>query len=250
MIVKWIDVLPIKGQEQAFSIAQEAWATTNECTGFSGQLGGWTTAQRSAAASINESARESGNPHSRAMLLAFWHDMPAIEDFMVSKHDLIAHNNQQAQTYEACLVHYLSLELSLNDLALQQSLQQAIIDFNAININDIGFIRIADCTLKTDEHEWAEHAFFQDQIHVWNPAMQACEGMLGGAVARFQKEKNRFLVISFWQNELCHHKYCQGAFKAAKRQVNLAAYMDKLTGHYIVIEPKWHIEKMERERSV
>lgn len=271
MIIKWIDVLPIQGKERAFSIAQASWRDTATCDGFNGQLGGWHAVNEPVNEGINnkksdgkirennkevnkaksrdEQLNGSSQYDPRAMILAFWDDVNAINAFMAGKHDAIADHNHQAETYQSCHVHYLQGELqfglqfesSINDVSREGKSQQANMDFNAMDLNQVGFIRIADCTLKTDETDLAEHAFFHDQIHVWDPVMQACEGMLGGMVARFTKQANRFLVISFWQNEASHRQYMAGAFQTAKSQVNLASYIDKLAGYQIVIEPQWHI---------
>ncbi|WP_299494567.1 DUF4937 domain-containing protein [uncultured Shewanella sp.] len=225
MMIKWIEVLPKTGKEQAFSTAQETWHETAQCSGFEGQLGGWCK--------IKNEQSEVDHITSQAMLLAFWRDMSAIDDFMATKHDDIADNNNQARTYESCTVHYLQSELRFGAL-LTSSIKE-------MDVNDIGFIRIADCSLKVDDTGLAEQTFFHDQTHVWDPAMQACDGMIGGAVARFIKQDNRFLVISFWQNKASHQTYMTDAFQTAKSQVNLSSYIDKLTGYQIVIEPNWSI---------
>ncbi|MCL1124734.1 DUF4937 domain-containing protein [Shewanella surugensis] len=243
MIIKWIDVLPIKGKAAAFSNAQVAWEATAGSEGFKGQLGGWHDSKK------ENSDKDSQSQH--AMILAFWDDFNAINAFMAGKHDEIVDNNNQAQTYQSCHVHYLQLELQFEpqfeskpELALNTipSTVKYLGGLKGLIPSDIGFIRIADCTLFSDETGITEQTFFNDQTRVWNPAMQACEGMLGGVVARFIKQHNRFLVISFWQNEACHRQYMAGAFQTAKSRVSLELYIEQLAGYQIVIESKWYIE--------
>jgi heme-degrading monooxygenase HmoA len=204
MIIKFIECIPVSGKENAFSQAQEAWKSVSECNGFISQYGGWD------------------NNSSNAVVLSLWHDQRSVNEFMLSVHDDIAEKNSQYQTYLQCTVHYLAIE-------------QLIANSGYINPSDVGFIRIADCKLKQN----GKQHFFKDQQSIWNPLMSSCSGMLGGYIAKFNEEPDRYMVISFWQDQQSHSQYITNQFQIARNQVNLNAYVDCLASYQIPAVKSW-----------
>jgi heme-degrading monooxygenase HmoA len=200
MIIKFIECIPVPGKENAFSQAQEAWKSVSECNGFISQYGGWD------------------NNSSNAIVLSLWHDQSSVNEFMLSVHDDIAEKNSQYQTYQQCTVHYLTIEQLI-----------------AINPSEVGFIRIDDCKLKQN----AKQNFFKDQQSILNPLISSCSGMLGGYIAKFNKEPDRYMVISFWQDRQSNSQYITNQFQIARNQVNLNAYVDCLASYQIPAVKSW-----------
>ncbi|CAG9295954.1 DUF4937 domain-containing protein [Celerinatantimonas diazotrophica] len=208
MIIKFIECIPVPGKENAFSQAQEAWKSVSECNGFISQYGGWD------------------HNSSNAVVLSLWCDQSSVNEFMLSVHDDIAEKNFQYQTYQQCTVHYLTIE-------------QLISNHKYINPSEVGFIRIADCKLKQN----GQQHFFKDQQSIWNPFMSSCSGMLGGYIAKFNDEPDRYMVISFWQDQQSHSQYITNQFQMARNQVNLDAYVDSLAGYQIPAVKSWGFTK-------
>ena len=209
MLIKLIDCLPIKGKEDQFAKAQDAWQAMSHCDGLHGQFGGWD------------------NLSSRAFIFALWEAQASIDYFMSTVHDDIAAKNQQHLTYESCSVNYLTISMRIPSFTNQKGL----------DLSSIGFIRMADCVLFPDGHE----QLLADQTAVWNPGMSACKGMLGGFIGKFTEETDRYLVISFWETEADHKNYIENTFPAIRNKVNIYSYIKNLAGHQIVIDKKWNV---------
>ncbi|MFM2483546.1 DUF4937 domain-containing protein [Celerinatantimonas yamalensis] len=206
MIVKFIECIPVPGKERAFSQAQKAWTSVSQCNGFISQYGGWN------------------NKNSHAVILSIWENQRLVNDFMLSMHDSIVESTAQMQTYQQCFVHYLTVE-------------HMISASRCFNLSDIGFIRIADCTLKPH----GKPLFINDQLSIWNPTMASCSGMLGGYVAKFNEEPDRYMVVSLWQDQQSHHQYVAHQFKIARHQVNVEAYIENLVGYQIPTIKGWGV---------
>lgn len=209
MLLKFIRCEPKPGMGDDFSKAQESWSPISNCLGFHGQLGGWN------------------NNRENAYILSLWKDEFSLNNFMSTIHDEIFIHNCQEKTYDVCEVDCLNLEMLLDNSGS---------DYEP-PINNIKFIRVADCTI----HKDSLGQFISDQKEIWNPAMISCAGMLGGFLARFQKNKYRFLVISFWESVSSHQEYMSNVFPEIKSKVKIDDYIKTMSGIQIEITRGWDV---------
>lgn len=222
MITKYIRCEVPAANKAEFSKGQRLWQETAYSEGFRSQLGGWDFSK-------GMSAKDKATS-SKAMILAHWQDMESVKSFMKLAHDPIADKTNQANTYSALSVSYLS----------------AVMDIPASNQDnpnraESGFIRIVDCYVAPDKAD----AFIQEQKTLWNPGMQQAKGMLGGELCQFIDEENRFLVISYWQSESHHHDYTSHHFPLLKQQA-ATDIIQTISGHNIQTESSWKITPLEK----
>ena len=222
MITKYIRCEVPAASKAAFSKGQSLWNETAYSEGFRSQLGGWELSKGKSANGKSTS--------SKAMILAHWQDMESVKSFMKLAHDPIAEKTNQAETYSALSVSYLSAVMNIP--ASNQDNQHRV---------ESGFIRIADCYVAPDKVD----AFIQEQKTLWNPGMQQAKGMLGGELCQFIDEANRFLVISYWQSESHHNNYTTQHFPALKQQA-ATDIIETISGHNIQTEPSWRITPLEK----
>jgi heme-degrading monooxygenase HmoA len=209
MLIKLIDCVPLQNSKDEFSKSQELWSEISTCDGLRAQFGGWD------------------KKSSHAIVLALWENQSSIDLFMRQKHDIVEEKTGQRSTYERCTVSLLVIEMTI-----PEKFNNAILD-----VSKIGFTRIADCYL----YSGGKKQFIDDQKNIWNPGMAECQGMLGGYVASFTKEKDRFLVVSFWDSEVSHQRYIADQFPLLRNKVEINSYIKELTGYQIVLNKKWDI---------
>lgn len=189
-------------QREAFSLAQRGWAPLATCPGLLGQYGGW----------------ERAGP---AIVWGLWSSPSMLEAFMRDTHDRIAASLEQARTYRALRVHHFDEPMSIG---------------GGPDWARAGFIRMAWCAQLSDPA-----GFLRDQSEVWNPAMLARAGMVGGHVWRSRSEADAFLVMSAWTNAAAHQRYVEEALPALRARVRPESSIGVLRGLQVSLEPSWAV---------
>ncbi|ROS01092.1 uncharacterized protein DUF4937 [Sinobacterium caligoides] len=106
-VTKLIKCIIKPGRKGLFHRGQLAWSELNNCDGFDGQLGGWTS-------------------DGEAIVLGQWESEEVIGRFMDSIHDNIFKKSKQSEAFSHCQVQYFEKVLSIsalvdNDESLQGS---------------------------------------------------------------------------------------------------------------------------------
>lgn len=97
-ILKLIRCTVAQDKQQRFANSQLAWKRTALCDGFLGQIGGWD------------------NTTGQAVILAFWHDYDAINNFMTHVHDQIVERNRQHRFYVSSSVDYYQISNDIKNI--------------------------------------------------------------------------------------------------------------------------------------
>jgi len=169
MLLKMIFCQVEKEKKGLFSEAQEKWGGLQNLEGFYGQFGGW-----------NED---------EACIFTVWGNMDTYQKFMNEMHDPIFHNSNQKDTYLSCKIELFQTLFDMKATSFTNALVKNL------------FVRVAVCDVKRGREE----NFLHIQETIWNKGMEKSEGMLGGVVGRSLKNSNRYVVLSFWENEMSHH---------------------------------------------
>ncbi|ALC81930.1 MULTISPECIES: YdbC family protein [Bacillus] len=210
MIIKKISCKVTENQKEIFYEHQKQWKSLSKGKGFLGQIGGWSIEQPLTAC-----------------IYSFWENQTDYQKFMEEQHDQIFVNLGQESTYES-----LDVSLYQEELRIPGSVDSIV---NVLKISN--YMRVALTQVK--EHR-INH-FIDMQKNVWNIGMQKSEGMLGGIFACSQKQKNDFLVLTGWKNEVYHQNYTEQNFpellKVAKPKNDLL----ELTGEQFKIEEAWRV---------
>jgi len=215
MFLKWVTCSVAEASREAFGSAQQGWSAIVGQPGLVGQVGGWDTA--------------TGDAH----ILGLWTDRGSYGLFMRDRHDVVANQSGQAQTYRG--VH-----VSVGDAVFT-------IDGDAPRLPDAltggVLLRVADC--RVDAARRAH--FVGEQRDVWAPGMAAAGGMLGGVFT--QLAACRYLVTTLWSDAAAHQRY---ASEDVPRLRDLAAADDDLTSlveHVLLLEPRWKVIAAQFQRG-
>ena len=110
MITKYIRCEVPAASKADFSKGQSLWKETAYSEGFRSQLGGWELSKGKSAKGKSAKGKSTS---SKAMILAHWQDMESVRNFMKLAHDPIADKTNQAETYSALSVSYLSAVMDI-----------------------------------------------------------------------------------------------------------------------------------------
>ncbi|MEN1936066.1 DUF4937 domain-containing protein [Paenibacillus sp. 102] len=205
MLLKMIFCQVEKEKKGLFSEAQEKWRGLQNLEGFHGQLGGW-----------NED---------EACVFTVWENMNTYQKFMNEMHDPIFHNSNQKDTYVSCEIE----------------LFQTLFDIKATSFTNVlaktPFVRAAVCDVKRGREE----NFLHIQETVWNKGMEKSEGMLGGVVGRSLKNFNRYVVLSFWENEMSHQRYVKEIFPDLYELANITEDVENINGKQVACLKEWSV---------
>lgn len=210
MYLKWI-VCEVENEFRTeFSKAQEKWIATKNANGFLGQIGGWNR-----------------NNNNEACILAFWKGQNSLKCFMENIHDEIFGKSKQEKTYKSISVNYFNLKLNMHgsDIDLIERIITA------------KFLRIADCKVKPGKNNHFEEV----QKSVWMPEMKEAKGILGGEFSISEKDSNRYLVSTMWDNESNHKNYVTNILPKLQKESDVKNDLEKITGKNILLENSWRI---------
>jgi len=205
MLLKTIFCQVEKEKKGLFSEAQEKWRGLQNLEGFYGQFGGWD--------------------EDEACIFTVWENMNTYQKFMNEMHDPIFHNSNQKDTYVSCEIE----------------LFQTLFDIKATPFTNVLaknlFVRAAVCDVKRDREE----NFLHIQETIWNKGMEKSEGMLGGVVGRSLKNSNRYVVLSFWENEMSHQRYVKEIFPGLYELANVTEDVENINGKQVVCIKEWSV---------
>ncbi|MDZ5608979.1 DUF4937 domain-containing protein [Bacillus pseudomycoides] len=208
MLLKTIFCQVEKEKKGLFSEAQEQWRDLQNLEGFHGQFGGW-----------NED---------EACVFTVWENRDKYQKFMNEMHDPIFHNSNQKDTYLSCEVE----------------LFQTLFDMKATSFTDVLtknlFVRAAVCDVKRGR----EQHFLHIQETIWNKGMEKLEGMLGGVVGRSLKNSNRYVVLSFWENEISHQSYVKEIFPGLYELANVTEDVENINGKQVACIKEWSVYEL------
>ncbi|MCL1049925.1 DUF4937 domain-containing protein [Shewanella abyssi] len=218
MIVKYINCQVKPNLRSTFSKGQCCWQRTAQSAGFIAQTGGWQ-----------------GN---QATILALWDAKSSVDSFMQLAHDAIAEDANQQGSYSRLEVGYWQHDL---DIPGQQNTSSSQITGSTMRaaklMAEAQFIRTAQCIVPADKVD----GFIEEQRSLWNPAMAAVTGMLGGLLLRSSTNDKQFLVITFWLSEASHQHYTKHVFSGIKALAKYKPLVEEIQGGQIIIDPQWQI---------
>lgn len=214
MLLKWVTCSVSEETREAFGSAQRGWSAIAGQPGLLGQVGGWDTTTDD------------------AHVLGLWADNQSYEAFMQRRHDVVAEQTGQASTYQAIETATGSPIFTIpgDSSTLAEAIAGGVV------------LRIADCEV-TDGRR--DH-FVQVQREVWAPGMAAAGGMLGGVFT--QLGPDRYLVTTWWSDVAAHERYVSENVIRLREQAGADDDITSLSGHVLVLEPRWKVLGRRRGR--
>ncbi|HDR7795706.1 TPA: YdbC family protein [Bacillus luti] len=203
MLLKTIYCKVEEEKKELFSKAQEKWCDIQHLDGFHGQFGGWND---------NE-----------ACVFTLWNDRGAYQSFMNGAHDTIYLNSNQEDTFLSCEIELFQTLYDITDTPLK-----------AIVIGG-SFVRAAICDVKVEKEKY----FLHKQETIWNKGMEKAIGMLSGVVARSLKNKNRYIVLTYWKDEITHQHYVEEIFPELYKLANIHEDIEDIRGKEAVCKEEW-----------
>ncbi len=211
MFWKWIVCDVPHRSKRVFATAQEEWRAIRCATGLHGQCGGWYP----------------GGRVDKACILGAWADPGSYERFMGFLHDAVTDESDQTDTYTAATVRTYTQLLRLRGEApdFPSALERA------------SFLRVAECQVAPSRRN---HFLFQ-QMQLWEPAMYAAPGMLGGGFAVRVDDPLCFLVVSLWSEPAKHDRYALETVPELRKRADVEDDVEELTGYHLLLEPAWKV---------
>ncbi|EEL99433.1 Antibiotic biosynthesis monooxygenase [Bacillus mycoides DSM 2048] len=192
-------------KRELFSDAQEKWRDLQYLDGFYGQFGGWNEGE--------------------ACVYTLWEDRNAYQSFMNDAHDTIFLNSNQEGTYISCNIEMFQTLYDITETPLKDVTAQG------------SFVRVAICDVK----EGKEKYFLHTQETIWNKGMENAKGMLGGVVGKSLKTENRYIVLTYWQDEIAHELYMKEIFPELYQLANVNEYVENINGKRVIREEEWSV---------
>ncbi|MED1557584.1 DUF4937 domain-containing protein [Bacillus paramycoides] len=203
MLLKTIFCKVEEEKREMFSEAQEKWRDLQHLDGFHGQFGGW-----------NED---------EACVYTLWEDRNAYQSFMNDAHDTIFLNSNQEGTYISCNIEMFQTLYDIAETPLKDVITQG------------SFVRVAICDVKEGKEK--HFSFIQETI--WNKGMENANGLLGGVVGKSLKNENRYIVLTYWKNEMAHQNYVEEIFPELYKLANTHEDIEEIKGKQVVCKEEW-----------
>jgi heme-degrading monooxygenase HmoA len=206
MLIKWIKCEVDPYNKALFSKAQEQWKELKNVSGFLGQVGGWNV----------------HNPF-EAGILVFWEDDNAYQTFMKNEHDEIFMKSNQANTYQNITVTIYKKMFDISHVEISKCLKKG------------GILFVAECYIG---HEKQLH--FEQIQEEWNKGMSDSKGMLGCYFGKFQKNNEKYLVASFWEDTSLRG-YDENKFSSIIEVLQTIFSTKMVTGSLIELNKNWTV---------
>ncbi|MES5938611.1 MULTISPECIES: DUF4937 domain-containing protein [unclassified Bacillus cereus group] len=203
MLLKTIYCKVEEEKKELFSIAQEKWRDIKHLDGFHGQFGGW-----------NED---------EACVFTLWEDRSAYQSFMNGAHDTIYVNSNQEGTFLSCEIELFQTLYDITDMPLNGVVTKG------------SFVRVAICDVKKEK----EKHFLHKQETIWNKGMENAKEMLGGVVGKSLKTENRYIVLTYWKDEMAHQNYVEEIFPELYKVANMHEDLKDIRGKQAVCKEEW-----------
>ncbi len=205
MLLKTIYCKVEEEKKELFSMAQEKWRDIQHLDGFHGQLGGW-----------NED---------EACVFTLWEDQNAYQSFMNGAHDTIYVNSNQKDTFLSCEIELFQTLYDINDLPLKDVVKEG------------SFVRVAIC----DVMGGMEKQFLHKQETIWNKGMEKAKGMLAGVIGKSLKTGNRYIVLTYWKDEMAHQNYVEEILPELYKLANIHEDLENIRGKQAVCKEEWFV---------
>ncbi|MES5886265.1 MULTISPECIES: YdbC family protein [Bacillus cereus group] len=203
MLLKTIYCKVEEEKKELFSSAQEKWRDIQHLDGFHGQFGGW-----------NED---------EACVFTLWEDRSVYQSFMNGAHDTIYLNSNQEDTFLSCEIELFQTLYDITDMHLKDVVIEG------------AFVRVAICDVKLEK----EKHFSHKQETIWNKGMEKAKGMLGGVVGKSLENENRYIVLTYWKDEIAHQHYVEEIFPDLYKLANIHEDIEKIQGKQAVCKEEW-----------
>ncbi|MFZ7806887.1 DUF4937 domain-containing protein [Bacillus thuringiensis] len=203
MLLKTIYCKVEEEKKELFSSAQEKWRDIQHLDGFHGQFGGW-----------NED---------EACVFTLWEDRSVYQSFMNGAHDTIYLNSNQEDTFLSCEIELFQTLYDITDMHLKDVVIEG------------AFVRVAICDVKLEK----EKHFLHKQETIWNKGMEKAKGMLGGVVGKSLENENRYIVLTYWKDEIAHQHYVEEIFPDLYKLANIHEDIGKIQGKQAVCKEEW-----------
>ncbi|MEI2316201.1 YdbC family protein [Bacillus paramobilis] len=207
MILKTIYCKVEEEKKELFSIAQEKWRDIQHLDGFHGQFGGW-----------NEN---------EACVFTLWEDRRAYQSFMNGAHDIIYVNSNQEDTFLSCEIELFQTLYDITDMPLKDVVTKG------------KFVRVAICDVKVGKEKY----FLHKQETIWNKGMEKgmekANGMIGGVVGKSLKTENRYIVLTYWKDEMAHRNYVEEIFHELYKLANIHEDLKDIRGKQAICKEEW-----------
>lgn len=203
MLLKTIYCKVEEEKKELFSKAQEKWQDIQYLDGFHGQFGGWH--------------------EDEACVFTLWEDKSAYQSFMNGAHDTIYINSNQEDTFLSCEIELFQTLYDITDTRLKYVVTEG------------SFVRATICDVKVKKEKY----FLHKQETIWNKGMEKTRGMLGGVVAKSLKNKNRYIVLTYWKDEITHQHYVEEIFPELYKLANIHEDIEDIRGKEAVCKEEW-----------
>jgi len=203
MLLKTIYCKVEEEKKELFSKAQEQWRDIQHLDGFHGQFGGWH--------------------EDEACVFTLWEDKSAYQSFMNGAHDTIYINSNQEDTFLSCEIELFQTLYDITDTSLKYVVTEG------------SFVRAAICDVKLEKEKY----FLHKQETIWNKGMEKAKGILGGVVAKSLKNKNRYIVLTYWKDEKTHQHYVEEMFPDLYKLANIHEDIEEIKGKQAVCKEEW-----------
>jgi len=203
MLLKTIYCKVEEEKKELFSNAQGKWRDIRHQDGFHGQFGGWY--------------------EDEACVFTLWEDRSAYQSFMNGAHDIIYLNSNQEDTFLSCEIELFQTLYDITDMPMKDV------------VTDGSFVRVAIC----DVMAGMEKQFLHKQETIWNKGMETAKGMLGGVVGKSLKTENRYIVLTYWKDEMAHQNYVEEIFPELYKLANIHEDLKDIRGKQAVCKEEW-----------
>ncbi|EJQ12694.1 DUF4937 domain-containing protein [Bacillus cereus] len=203
MLLKTIFCKVEEEKREMFSAAQEKWRDLQHLDGFNGQFGGWSEEE--------------------ACVFTLWADRNAYQSFMNDAHDTIFLNSNQEGTYISCNIEMFQALYDITETSMKDVITQG------------AFVRVAICDVKEEK----EKQFLHKQETIWNKGMENAKGMLGGVIGKSLKTENRYIVLTYWKDEMAHQNYVEEIFPELYKLANIHEDLEDIRGKQAVCKEEW-----------
>lgn len=203
MLLKTIYCKVEEEKKELFSNAQGKWRDIRHLDGFHGQFGGWY--------------------EDEACVFTLWEDRSTYQSFMNGAHDTIYLNSNQEDTFLSCEIELFQTLYDITDTHLKDVVTEG------------SFVRVAICDVKVEKEKY----FLHKQETIWNKGMEKAKGMLGGVVGKSLKNKNRYIVLTYWKDEQTHQHYVEEIFPDLYKLANIHEDIEEIKGKQAVCKEEW-----------
>jgi hypothetical protein len=71
--------------------------------------------------------------------------------------------------------------------------------------------------------------------------MENAKGMLGGVVAKSLKNETRYIVLTYWEDEMAHQYYVEEGFLMLYKLANIHEDIEEIRSKQAVCKKEWFV---------